>query len=147
MRCPDLPQCSPQIGRLVSAGQPCDHWVGVAGETRDGAAEHVSFSSCYVHVSPDLFFSVSPFLFWYCLWFPVVTCQFCLSQRCMTETDNWSSVSSFNRLCPAFCMLITCFFLTQFIFFPFQLSVTKVINGLKCFIVQMDSCQQSIRLL
>lgn len=77
-----------RLAGLPRPGRPCDPLREKRGMGRRACV----FSSCYVHVSPDLFFSVPPFLFWCCLWFPVV--QFCLSQWCMTETGGRSSVSS-----------------------------------------------------
>lgn len=62
MRCTGSPQCSPQIGRLVSAGQPCDCWASAAGRKERWGRRACVFSSCYVHVSPDFFllgFSIS----------------------------------------------------------------------------------------
>lgn len=125
MRYTDSPRCSPQIGDWlashVTAGPVLQEKGGM------GRERACVFFSCYVHVSPDLFFSVSPFLFWRCLWFPVV--QFCLSQRCMSETESWSSVLSltgFTLHTVWTCLLL----LTQFIiFFPLQLSNNEVIDG------------------
>lgn len=90
MRSTDSPQRSPQIGRLISAGQPRDRWAGAAGEKRDGAGEHVpsprvmcmsvqTFFFFFV-----FFFSVPPISF---LVLPVVPCRPILLVPAMHDGD------------------------------------------------------------
>lgn len=98
-----------------------------------GAGEHVSSPHvmCMCQSRPFFFFSVPPFLFWCCLvWFPVV--QFCLSQRCMTETHGWSPVSSLEQALSCILYVNNMLFLSNSIYhlFPFQLSNNEVIDGL-----------------
>lgn len=70
-RCTDSHQRFPQIGRHISAGQPRDRWARAAGETRDGAGEHVSSPHVMCMSVQTFFFSVFCIsFFWCCLWFP-----------------------------------------------------------------------------
>lgn len=86
-RCTDSHQRFPQIGRHISAGRPRDRWASAAGETRDGAGEHVSSPHVMCMSVQTFFFSV------FCIPFSGAVCGFpvirvCLSQRCMTERDS-----------------------------------------------------------
>lgn len=104
MRCMDPPRCSPQA--RVSAGQPSDSWVTAARETRDGAGEHAS--------SPHVLCACPsrPFLLDF---FSGAACG-SPSSNFACPNDAWRRQTAdplsllFNRLYPAYCMSITCFF-------------------------------------